>query len=91
MPMIDWNAPIFWYQVEYRQVIKNNLTTPLDFVRIKVPADRDTVVISNTPAYTEFEFYVKAFNQQVGDGIGGEATESAKLYRGFSGEDSKLI
>jgi hypothetical protein len=91
MPMIDWNAPIFWYQVEYRQVAKNNLTMPTDFIRIKVPADRDTVVIQNTPAYTEYEFYVKAFNQQAGDGIGGEATETAKLYRGFSGEDSELL
>lgn len=88
MPLIDWNAPIFWYQVEYRPVRKSNSTPEMDFIRIKVPSDQDYIVVPNTPSYTEYEFYVKAYNQQVGDGIGGEATEIAKLYRGFSGEDS---
>jgi hypothetical protein len=91
MPLIDWNAPIFWYQVEYRQVPKVNSTIIPDFIRVKVAADRDHIVVQNTPAYTEYEFYVKAYNQQVGDGIGGEATESSMIYRGFSGEDSKFF
>ena len=94
MPKIEWNAPLFWYQVEYRRVRKDNDSyyNPLadEFIRQKVPADRDYLVIENVPTYTEYEFYVKAYNQQAGDGISGEAIEMATLYRGFSGEDSKL-
>ena len=58
-----------------------------DWTRVKVPADQDHLVIQNTPTYTKYEFYVKAYNQQAGDGISGEATEIAKLYEGYSGED----
>ena len=92
MPKIDWNAPTFFYQVEYRRVRKpDEPYTPQfhDWTREKVPSDRDNFIIENTPTYTEYEFYVKAYNQQAGDGVSGEATESATLYRGFSGEDSK--
>ena len=91
MPKIDWNAPLFWYQVEYRQARRENdpfIPQYNDWTRYKVPSDRDYVVIENTPTYTEYEFYVKAYNQQAGDGVSGEATEIATLYRGFSGEDS---
>jgi hypothetical protein len=34
---------------------------------------------------------VKAYNQQAGDGVSGEASEMATLHRGFSGEDSESI
>jgi hypothetical protein len=94
MPKIDWNAPLFWYQVEFRRVRKLNepfIPQFHDWTRIKVPADRDYVVVQNTPTYTEYEFYVKAYNQQAGDGVSGEASEIATLYHGFSGEDSKLV
>lgn len=90
MPKIDWNAPLFWYQVEYRRVrLPDEPFIPQyhDWTRVKVPADQDMLIIENTPTYTEFEFYVKAFNQQAGDGVSGEASEIATLYRGFSGED----
>lgn len=91
MPKIDWNAPLFWYQVEYRQARKEN--EPFnprihEWTRIKVPSDQNYVVIEGTPTYTEYEFYVKAFNQRAGGGVSGEATEIATLHRGFSGEDS---
>ena len=94
MPKIDWNAPLFWYQVEYRRV--RNKTEPYnplyhDWTRVKVPYYKDYHVIENTPTYTKYEFYVKAFNQQAGDGISGEATEIANLYTGFSGEDSRIV
>ena len=91
MPKIDWNAPLFWYQVEFRRVRHPNepfIPAIHEWTRVKVPADRDHIVIENTPTYTEYEFYVKAYNQQAGDGISGEASEIATLYRGFSGEDS---
>lgn len=92
MPKIEWNAPLFWYQVEYRRVRMENDTYISDeFIRQKVPADRDYLLIENVPTYTEYEFYVKAYNQQAGDGISGEATEMATLYRGFSGEDSMFF
>ena len=93
MPKIDWNAPLFWYQVEFRQVRHPNdpyIPQLHDWTRYKVPSDRDYIVIEPTPTYTEYEFYVKAYNQQAGDGVSGEATEIATLYRGFSGEDSKI-
>lgn len=93
MPKIDWNAPLFWYQVEFRRARNPNepyINQIHDWTRIKVPSDRDHIVIENTPTYTEYEFYIKAYNQQAGDGISGEATEIAKLYKGFSGEDSKF-
>lgn len=92
MPKIDWNAPLFWYQVEYRRARKEDepfIPQFHEWTRVKVPADRDHIIIENTPTYTEYEFYVKAYNQQAGDGVSGEASEIAKLYRGFSGEDSK--
>lgn len=91
MPKIDWNAPIFWYQVEYRELKRVNSTTLIPSTawnRVRASADDTYVLIRNTPSYTPFEFYVKAYNQQVGDGVSGEATEIATLYRGFSGEDS---
>jgi len=95
MPKIEWNAPLFWYQVEYRRVRKENETNfypqENEFIRLKVPSDRDYVVIENVPTYTEYEFYVKAYNQQAGDGISGEATEMATLYHGFSGEDKPTV
>jgi hypothetical protein len=96
MPKIEWNAPLFWYQVEYRMIPKINDSSfypqsYYEFTRQKVPSDRDYLVIENTPTYTEYEFYVKAYNQQAGDGISGEATEMAVLHRGFSGEDSKSL
>jgi hypothetical protein len=91
MPKVDWNAPLFWYQVEYRRVrlpIEPYIPVIHDWTRLKVPWYMDHVIIGNTPTYTEYEFYVKAYNQQAGDGISGEASEIATLYRGFSGEDS---
>ncbi len=94
MPKIDWNAPLFWYQVEYRRVrLPNEPFNPLihEWTREKVPADQDHLVIQNTPTYQEYEFYVKAYNQQAGDGISGEASEIANLYTGFSGEDKPAI
>jgi hypothetical protein len=93
MPKIDWNAPTFWYQVEYRQVPRPNVPwSPVyEWTRVKVPPDQDSLIVTNTPTYTKYEFYVKAYNQQVGDGIGGEATEIAQLRYGHSGEDSQLI
>lgn len=94
MSKIDWNAPLFWYQVEYRRVRKPNeqyIQSIHDWTRVKVPADRDYLVIENTPTYIEYEFYVKAYNQQAGDGISGEASEIANLYKGFSGEDKPSI
>ena len=94
MPKIDWNAPLFWYQVEFRRARTPNdpfIPQIHEWTRIKVPSDRDHVVIQNTPTYTEYEFYVKAYNQQAGDGVSGEASEMATLHHGFSGEDSKSI
>jgi hypothetical protein len=94
MPEIDWNAPRFWYQVEYRRHLSENETfIPAfhDWIRIQVPNDRDHIIIPNTPTFTEYDYYVKAFNQQAGDGVNGEATEIATMYRGFSGEDKPTI
>ena len=93
MPKVDWNAPLFWYQVEYRRVRRPNepfIPQLHDWTRLKVPWYMDHVIITNTPTYTEYEFYVKAYNQQAGDGVSGEASEIAELHRGFSGEDSEL-
>lgn len=94
MPKIDWNAPIFWYQVEYRELKRVNSTTLIAasaWNRVRATNDDSYVLVRNTPSYTPYEFYVKAYNQQVGDGVSGEATEIATLYRGFSGEDKPAI
>ena len=94
MPKIDWNAPLFWYQVEFRRVRKYDepfVSQIHEWTRVKVPSDQDHIVIEPTPTYTEYEFYVKAYNQQAGDGVSGEASEIATLHHGFSGEDSAFL
>jgi hypothetical protein len=92
MSKIDWNAPLFWYQVEYRRHrYRDEPFNPQihEWTRVKVSSNKDHYVIENTPTYTMYDFYVKAYNQQAGDGISGEATEIANMYTGYSGEDSK--